>query len=445
MQLINPSDRRKEFWDLLIVFWVVIASVEIPFRLAFEYPLEGKLVFMEGAITAFFGLDILINFFTTYRVGSKLETDHRKVVGQYLKGWFLIDFIAFIPFFIAFGSPADYGSDALHLFKTLRLLQLSRLLKLARLNHLMRGFQKRQAINPSLFRLVSFLFIIGLVAHWIACFWIVLDGVAEMEKSSDIYSIAIYWSVTTLTTVGYGDITPVTTPQRYFTIMVMLAGVGTYGYVIGNVASFLANMDIVKAGYRKKMEEISAFLSYRAVPVELQKRVHEYYEHLWESRMGHDEDSFLDDIPDPLKSDLALFMRKDLIRKVPFFKGAGHALLRDIVMALKPSVYLPNTFVIRKGDPGSFMFIVSTGMVDVMADDNETVIITLPEGSFVGEMALILEQPRTASVRTRGYCDLYILEKSDFDLILKRYPDFAALVRKITADRLKETKARGNK
>jgi len=285
-----------------------------------------------------------------------------------------------------------------------------------------------------------------MVAHWIACGWMVLGGVDHQTlNSADKYSYAIYWAITTLTTVGYGDITPDTQLQRYYAIMVMIVGVGSYGYIIGNISSLLANMDVARASYRKKMEEVSAFLNYRSVPSELKTQVHEYYEHIWESRLGNDEAVILNEIPDPLRTDIALFMRSDLIKKVPFFTSADAALMRDLVMALQPRVYLPDTFLIKTGEKGSCMYIISTGSVDVVSEDESTVYATLGEGSFVGEMALVLDMPRTASVRTREFCDVYILEKDSFDEVLKNHPQFAQLMKKLSEERMRAHKARDSK
>ena len=448
-RVLLPENRYKEFWDIYIIFITLFTGIEIPLRLAFSYPTGTSIFWAELLISTSFALDILINFHVAYKSGNRYITSKSKIASKYLRGWFSIDLIATIPFFLFTGFVAV---ESTHTLRILRLFQLNRIIKLLGVVRFTKNWQKQHALNPSKYRLVFFIVFISMAAHWIACGWMLLGGVSNFSGTVfETYTRALYWAITTLTTVGYGDITPETVGQQYYTMMVMIAGVGSYGYVIGNVASFLANMDLVKAGYRKKMEEITAFLNYRSVPPELQQRVHEYYEHLWESRLGHDEESVLNDIPNPLKTDLALYMRQDLIKKVPFFAEASESLLRDLVMALRPRVYLPGTDIIRKGDMGTCMYIISTGTVEVVSENEIDVYATLSEGSFVGEMALVLEQPRTANVRTREYCDLYILEKEDFDNVLKNHPSFAKFITKITNERLKEyqqrkkTKRRHNK
>lgn len=434
-KIIHPENNVKNIWDLYIIILTVYTAIEIPLRFAFNYSTHGFLHYMEILISLSFGIDIFLNFRTAYKDKFETVSDPKKIAKRYLKSWFIFDLLATIPFFLI---PGTFG-DSAKSFRALRLIQLNRLIKLTRISKVMKSWQRSQSVNPATFRLIFFIFFISIAAHWIACGWILIGAIdPKITDPAEIYSIAIYWSITTLTTVGYGDITPSTIGQRVYTMLVMIAGVGTYGYVIGNIAGFLSNMDILKTGYKKKIEEVTAFLNYRSIPVPMKKKVQNYYEYLWESRLGHDESKILDDIPEPLKTDLAIVMRQDLIKKVPFFANASELLLRDLVHSLKPRVYLPGSYIIKKGEQGSCMFIISHGEVEVVSGDGQRVYAILGEGSFVGEMAILLDEPRKANVKTKDYCDLYILEKSNFDVILLDHPDFAQYIKEITKERLEE-------
>ncbi|MDH4199854.1 MAG: cyclic nucleotide-binding domain-containing protein [Spirochaetia bacterium] len=432
--IIYPSNPRREFWDFIVLVITVYVAIVVPVRIALNYHYSSWFYLFEIIVTFIFSVDIYLNFNTAIKKGVKYITDKKEIAKKYKAKGLAMDILSAIPLFAV--SAFVFGVTAQSL-QVLRLFELNRLLKLHRMNHLLDIWRKRFQINPGTLRLLNFILILALVSHWIACIWIMIGGVrTDSKEYGEIYSLAIYWTVTTIATVGYGDITPQNFTQRMFAIMVMIVGAGSYGFVVGNISSLLASVDVVKASYRKKMEEISAFLNYRSIPADMQNKVHEYYDHIWESRLGHDESTMLNEIPEPLKSDIALFMRQDLIKKVPFFVHAEEKLLKDLVMSLQPTVYLPNSYVIKKGETGSCMYIISTGTVDVVSEDETTVYATLREGSFVGEMALVLDMPRTATVKTREYCDVYILDKSDFDKILEKYPDFAKHIQKITKERM---------
>ena len=88
------------------------------------------------------------------------------------------------------------------------------------------------------------------------------------------------------------------------------------------------------------------------------------------------------------------------------------------------------------------MYFISSGSVDIVSEDLKTIYATLSEGDFVGEMSLILEQPRNASVISCDYVDLFVLSKNDFDDVLKQYPEFEKHVKEIAHRRLARAQER---
>ncbi|MCG6879605.1 MAG: cyclic nucleotide-binding domain-containing protein, partial [Deltaproteobacteria bacterium] len=239
----------------------------------------------------------------------------------------------------------------------------------------------------------------------------------------------------TLTTVGYGDIIPKTNLQMAYTMVVMVLGVGVYGYVIGNVANLLTNMDMARAHYLANMEKLATFLKYRSIPNSLQRRIYDYYSYLWEHRLGYDESAVLSGLPPSLQGEVSLLLKREFIEKVPFLKGGGLELIRDIAFELRPVIFTPGTYIFRAGEIGRHMYFISHGTVEVISPDGKTIVATLGEGDLFGEIALLFSQPRSATVRAMDYCDLYTLDKDTFERVLTHYPEFAEYIKEVAEKR----------
>jgi len=433
--LIHPDSRFKVLWEFYVLFITIAATIIAPLIVVFKIPISSNLIALDALITLTFIADIVIQFNTSYSVRHKQISDRKSIAMRYIKGWFILDLFATIPW-------AFITSRQLILSRIFRFFRLNRLLKLFGSSKTLRRARQLSFVNPAFMRLFMLVFWILVAAHLVACGWIYIGGVGRYTSSGDytsngaVYLEAFYWTITTLTTIGYGDITPDNPIQFIYVIVVMLMGAATYGFIIGNIASIIANLDISKSRFREKVENIDTFLKYRNIPSQLQIRIHDYYDYLWESRRGYEESELLLDLPKPLRTQIAFFLNRDIIEKVPLFKKASREFIRDIILNLNPVIYTPGDQIITYGEIGYEMYFISQGEVEVLNEEQTTTYDTLSSGQFFGETALLLSSPRNATVIAKDYCDLYVLNKETFDSILQRYPTFAKNVEELSAKRL---------
>ena len=219
-----------------------------------------------------------------------------------------------------------------------------------------------------------------------------------------------------------------------YACLVMMVGVGFFGFLLGNIATLLFRMDAERERHLTKVDRAEAFMRYHQIPKGLREKVGAYYHYLWESRHHYDDRTVLATLPPTLRAEIILTLHAALIDRVPFFKGAERRSVEEIILALKPRVALPGEILFRAGDPPDALYIIQHGAIEILTATDE-VIATLQTGDFFGEMALLDQAPRNATVRAIDYCDLFLLGRDEFARTLERYPDFADHVREVAAAR----------
>lgn len=144
----------------------------------------------------------------------------------------LIDLFAILPFYLSFGLD-------LRSLRVLRMFRLFRLLKLVRYNRAMRHFAKAMLLAKE--QIILFMGVTLVLIYFAAIGIYYFENEAQPEHFSSIFD-SLWWSIVTLTTVGYGDVYPITVGGRIFTFFILLIGLGIVAIPTGIISSSLTKV-----------------------------------------------------------------------------------------------------------------------------------------------------------------------------------------------------------
>ncbi|XP_026151611.1 voltage-gated inwardly rectifying potassium channel KCNH7 isoform X2 [Mastacembelus armatus] len=447
----------KAVWDWLILLLVIYTAILTPYSAAFLLNDQedqkrrecgyscSPLNVVDLIVDIMFIIDILINFRTTYVNQNEEVVSHpAKIAIHYFKGWFLIDMVAAIPFdLLIFGSGSDETTTLIGLLKTARLLRLVRVA---------RKLDRYSEYGAAVLMLLMCIF--ALIAHWLACIWYAIGNVEKpylehkigwldnlgvsigkkynySDPSSgpsikDKYVTALYFTFSSLTSVGFGNVSPNTNSEKIFSICVMLIGSLMYASIFGNVSAIIQRLYSGTARYHAQMLRVKEFIRFHQIPNPLRQRLEEYFQHSWTYTNGIDMNTeVLKGFPECLQADICLHLNRNLLHNCKAFQGATKGCLRALAMRFKTTHAPPGDTLVHGGDVLTALYFLSRGSIEILKDD--VVVAILGKNDIFGEMIHLFAKPgkSNADVRALSYCDLSTIQREDLLEVLDMYPEFA--------------------
>uniref|UniRef100_A0A667Y3G4 Voltage-gated delayed rectifier potassium channel KCNH4 n=1 Tax=Myripristis murdjan TaxID=586833 RepID=A0A667Y3G4_9TELE len=443
----------KALWDWLILLATFYVAVTVPYDVCFVSHDQGSdqdslitrsTIGSDIAVEMLFILDIILNFRTTYVSQSgQVVYDARSIYLHYCTTWFFVDLIAALPFDLLYAFNITVTS-LVHLLKTVRLLRLLRLLqKLDR-------YSQYSAVVLTL--LMS---VFALLAHWMACVWYVI-GRKEIESSDPVtwdigwlqelgkrletpyinstmggpsmpsaYIASLYFTLSSLTSVGFGNVCANTDAEKIFSICIMLMGALMHAVVFGNVTAIIQRMYSRRSLYHTRMKDLKDFIRVHRLPQQLKQRMLEYFQATWSVNNGINANELLHDFPDELRADIAMHLNKDILQ-LPVFERASRGCLRSLSLHIKTSFCAPGEYLIRQGDALQANYFVCSGSLEVLKDG--MVLAILGKGDLIGADLPGHDQviKTNADVKALTYCDLQYISVRALREVLGLYPEYGS-------------------
>lgn len=281
----------------------------------------------------------------------------------------IIDLVSILPFYLAMIVPGD--------FRVLMLLRLFRFFKLARYSPGMRSLiaaleAERRALLASAIILFGLVLVAAAAMH-------LAEHQAQPDKFGSIPD-AMWWAIVTLTTVGYGDVVPVTLAGRIIAGFTMLMGLMMIALPIG----------IVSTAFSEQIHRREFVVTWA------------------------------------------------MVARVPLFARLSAVEIAEIMNYLRARTVPAHTVIVRRGEPAHAMYFIAGGEVEVEARAGR---VPLSEGQFFGEMALLRKTARTSTVRTRTPTKLLVLDAADLHQIMERNPEIAQVIEATAAARAQASEA----
>lgn len=204
-----------------------------------------------------------------------------------------------------------------------------------------------------------------------------------------LYLAAVYWSTTTLTTVGYGDLIPTTDAERVYAAVAMCIGGIFYGYVVGNISSMVANSDLNKNAFYQGMDLIQAWLDHHTqIPASVRRQIRQYFKNYLMEKSAKNEADIVDELPPHALKEVAEYVLDDNIRHNPLFDGLSFSAvvrLQKIVQMVTAEV---GKEISTTGEAGTAMFIIEEGSVRLQRATETVRDLVLGHGDSFGEEIL---------------------------------------------------------
>ncbi|XP_063993726.1 potassium/sodium hyperpolarization-activated cyclic nucleotide-gated channel 3 isoform X3 [Diachasmimorpha longicaudata] len=305
-------------------------------------------------------------------------------------------------------------------------------------------FLNMASVFMRIFNLICMMLLIG---HWSGCLqflvpmlqgfpsnsWVAINELQEAFWLEQ-YSWALFKAMSHMLCIGYGRFPPQSLTDMWLTMLSMISGATCYALFLGHATNLIQSLDSSRRQYREKVKQVEEYMAYRKLPREMRQRITEYFEHRYQGKF-FDEELILGELSEKLREDVINYNCRSLVASVPFFANADSNFVSDVVTKLRYEVFQPGDIIIKEGTIGSKMYFIQEGIVDIVMANGE-VATSLSDGSYFGEICLLTNARRVASVRAETYCNLFSLSVDHFNAVLDQYPLMRRTMESVAAERL---------
>ncbi|TPX56466.1 hypothetical protein CcCBS67573_g09344 [Chytriomyces confervae] len=408
--------------------------------------------FMSGNVTIVFSVDSLVSIITpqsfdlnemcSFREYESMRPSLRDWLGEWCKYQMIPDILSTVPFEIIFRDK-----DHSVLFLLLRLLRFIRLpniiTRCAVYRKLKYLLEKQFGMGIS--RVVPIGGGIYFYMHFNACAMYAVGSLhgflgwraiwPEFDRA-DLVAVYIWTFFQSLGNIFPMSFKPQTMIEQCVAVLFICLGAILYAGFLGTISSAVMSLNPSGRLYNQKVEELLDYVQWKKLDAETSEKLISYYETKYRGKY-FEEDSLLAELNESLRADISLHNTRNLIEKVPFLRreegdGRDEIFFHRIATVLRSCYYIPGDYITKQGDSGLDMFFILSGKVNVFVNGHK--VVSLYDGAYIGEVALITKVLRTATVQAAMPTVVYRLSNTDFHTVISEFLDMKLRIEKLAIE-----------
>ena len=436
-RIFNPEQRVLFVWKTVTIFLILCQSVLVPIILAFPTEYTETLIQIELGVSLLLFLDVFIKLNTgIYRQGH-LDTNRSVIFGDYLKKSLVLDVYSSLPF--------GYFSQNFPILMYFLVCKLIKILEVYLFFNTVQLILKDLTLMKCLYYLKIFVTVL-LCIHWLACVWcyigifdssnqydswVILEGNLDL---SVIFVKCVYYVLTSISTLGYGDYTPVGVKELIVSLIILFIGVIIFSFNIASIINLVIDSRQKLIQYQDKMIKLNTYMKQKDLPNFLKFKLRKYLEYTHISQEGTlTENHILTLLSDPLREEIFGYTSggKLISNCRVFLQLYDGKITQKLSKYFNTKVFSANDTILEEGENSTQVYFIVYGNVEIFHSKTKTVYRVLASGSYFGEIGFFAKKPRTASIRCLAIVECLTLKREDLDLILRKFPLAAIKTEKI--------------
>lgn len=464
--ILLPDNQFKKYWDCAQAVILITTAIIVPLRVGFSITSYGIAYCIDCIIDTYFWIDMGLNFITAFEDAdnqNKLVTDPKLIFANYLKGWLIPDVLGCLPVDLATKiaedtllcsfsldgctTPSNNSGSLFRLFKLLRLFRLMKLLRLMRIGRLLERYEDELFEIQSVMDFSMLICVLIFLGHFVGCFFYFFSGTfwrssteterieagyislwtdyftenPEVATLSNRYLASMYWTFTTLTTVGYGDITCGTNMERVFAIVGMITGGFVFSAIIASMVSTLSTSSEEGQAYDDAVNGCTAFVKDYCFAKKLRVDVLLHVRH--QNIPPYNRSELLGAMGARVRSEILqeLFGTR-LFLAAPVLKDSDRVYCEWIAMSMELRNFNRGAIIHVIGDIASGLYFIEKGAVHMLDSQNIEVDLLVSGDVFnegeIGGLGMLCEY----CIRAACYSNMYFVPKGEMVKMFQFFP-----------------------